>query len=480
MNALELNASDRVAREDLVMFINACFACSGQAEFYGDSKGQAVSIEFLHEYVLGNYRRLYARTLAAGINHFNQAQIIVNLLASGCDSPQGQRAEEGALIGAALRRLPPQRAFRVLAALQERRINNRRSRAVARDYLGGRRDRVFDAVKYRRRLRAIHRHTHLVAPGEIGPFLFEGARRRHYETPLFESFRQAHHSKSALYTLPATVAEGLASTHGVERAEFLEGIAGQLTVGERLRAQGSAEQAGLQISVDLGRIGLTRLALYVLSLPLEEREKRRAELHDALERSARRQLARTPGMLGKVAAVLDASYSSSGSSEKRRRPLGVALAASYLLRAASSEYRAFWTPPLTDELLLSPRGGTDLATPLLEALAWQPELVVVVSDGFENDPPRGATEVLRVFRKRIDPGQRTAIVHANPVFDAEHYAPRTLGPDAPTVGLRDAEDLLTMLGFARFAAGIAPLSELESYLAGRMDELLGPSEEGAR
>ena len=59
---------EQVEREDLVMFINASFACTRQHEFYGDSAGQHISIEFLHAYTLGNYRRLYSRTLAAGIN----------------------------------------------------------------------------------------------------------------------------------------------------------------------------------------------------------------------------------------------------------------------------------------------------------------------------------------------------------------------------------------------------------------------------
>src|SRR5687767_10498557 len=136
------------------MFINACFACSGQREFYGDARGQSVSIEFLHQYILGNYRRLYARTLAAGINHFNQAQIILNLLASGSPADPKDRWEEGALIASALRALPPPRAFRVLESLRARRVNNRRARAIAREYLAGRQDLAFDAVKYRSKLRA--------------------------------------------------------------------------------------------------------------------------------------------------------------------------------------------------------------------------------------------------------------------------------------------------------------------------------------
>lgn len=177
--------------------------------------------------------------------------------------------------------------------------------------------------------------------------------------------------------------------------------------------------------------------------------------------------------LGRVAAVLDRSYSASGSSEKRKRPLAVALGATYLLRAAAREYRAFWTTPTTDELLICARGQTNLATPLLDALAWGADVVVIISDGFENDPAGAASEVARCWRARLDPDRRTSIVHMNPVFDSERYAPRPLGSAIPTVGLRDAEDLLTMLGFARFAEGTAPLVELEKYLARRVSEMLG-------
>ena len=170
-----------------------------------------------------------------------------------------------------------------------------------------------------------------------------------------------------------------------------------------------------------------------------------------------------------MAAVLDNSYSMSGSNEKKRRPLGVALAASYLLRAASQNYQAFWTKAAPTELFVQVHGQTPLGERLLDALAWQPDLVIIISDGFENDPPLGAAEVARVYRRKLDPNYRTEIIHTNPVFDAENYAPRLIGAAIPTVGLRDAEDLSTMLGFARFASGALPLSELEAYLAKRVE-----------
>ncbi|MEM9695613.1 MAG: vWA domain-containing protein, partial [Myxococcota bacterium] len=156
--------------------------------------------------------------------------------------------------------------------------------------------------------------------------------------------------------------------------------------------------------------------------------------------------------------------SSSGSFERRRRPLAVAMAVSRMLRRAAATYLACWTPRMTKEELFGierdrpeadlfavPRGSTNLAGALLRALRWRPNLVVLVSDGYENDPPGAATQVVRAYRERID--SRVAFVHANPVFDAERFVPRPLGPDLPTVGIRNAVDLPTGLEFAAFSWG---------------------------
>lgn len=488
------------------MFINACFSCTGQREFYADARGQAVPVRFLHAYILGNYRLLYARSLASGMNHWNQAEVIVRLLETGRDVAPEHRAEEGALIAAALRALPTHRAYHVLRALAERRVNNRRARAIVRAYLAGRSSLDFEAVKYRSSLRAAAIHAHLsfaslarrisgvsgasvtsgasaasnasgasgaLAASELGSFLFRGYHERRYKTPLFESFRQARFSEKAIYELPYTIAEGLAEARGVRREVFLARIEPRLTGAERLRLQdASARVMKESVGVDLAKAPLTKLASYALSLSKDERRARHDELTAALSVSAAQAVRRAGVRYGRVAAVLDASYSASGSTEKRRRPLAVALGASCFLRAASEEYRAFWTRKVDDELLVSPRGATDLATPLLDALDWGAGTIVIVSDGFENDPPGGAAEVLRVVQSKLARGGGPFIVHMNPVFDTESYAPRPISDAIPTMGVRDAEDIPTMLGFARFAAGACPLSELLVYLDRRVRRLL--------
>ena len=467
-------AAARVAHEDLVVFLNACFACTGQREFYSDGHEQTVSIAFLHEYIRGNYRRLYARSLAAGVNHFNQGRIVLELLSHSKHLGPAERREEGQLCRAVLAALPPQRAYRVLLGLRERGVNNRRTRAIVREFLAQRKDLAFDALKYRSKLHALVRHVHPPLPGELGPFLARGWHARRYKTPLLEQFRRAHFSAEAIYDLPFTVAEGLAARHGIARKLFLKRIEPRLTAGERLRLQSAAARAGVELDIDLGRAPLTRVALYVLSLSEAERRARAHELDAALTRSARRCLAAAPLPLGRVAAVLDRSYSTAGSREKPRRPLAVALAVDRLLSVASREYMSFWTGgPIADPMFITSRGQTDLATPLLAALETRPDLVVIVSDGFDNDPPRGAGEVCRVFRTRLDPERRTTIVHVNPVFDAPHLGPRPLDRSVPTVGLRDAEDLATVLAFARFADGGLSLAELEDYLGVRAAALVG-------
>ncbi len=471
---------EKCEREDLVMFINACFAATHQNEYYTDRYERSVSVSFLHRYVMANYRRLYARAIAAGINHFNLSLILANLLEAGAPADPEHRAEEGELIAAALRQLPANRAYGLLKTLQKRRINNRRTRAVVKRFLQWRQDPAFDAIKYRNKYRSAAAHAHVRLDDEFGTFLFRLKKPRQYKTPLFDKYRQAHYSASAIYDLPFTVAESLAVRHRVPRDVFLKKIEPKMTAAEKLRYQTTAARTkGARLDFDLSRAPLTRLALYVLSLPTAERIERSNELHAALQQAASRTRSKSPLSLGRVAAVLDRSRSASGSREKRNRPLAVALAVSYLLRAAAAEYRACWTPTITDgdpEFTVNPAGQTGLAEPMIDALEWQPDLIVIVSDGYENDPPQAVSQIAQVYCHKLAGDKGPEMIHVNPVFDSDHYSPRPLGSPIATVGLRDAEDLATMLGFARFANGTAPLSDLEEYLAFRMRLLLESDE----
>ncbi|MEE1826239.1 hypothetical protein PUR61_29225 [Streptomyces sp. BE20] len=468
---------DLIAAEDVLLFVNAAITGTGQREFHSGADEQRLSLDFLHTYMLVNYRGPYAAALALDINDHNAALIVRHLLESARDATVEQRHTEGRLIARRLALLPPQRVYRLIAGLRRAKVNNRRTRAIVRDWLAARPDQAFDAVKYRAGLKLALRHTHLrTVAEETGDFLYAPRRRARFEAPLLDAWRRAHHQQSALYELPYTVAEGFAHRHGIPRAAFLERIAPRMTALERLRLQESARDHGADaVRTDLSRMPLTRLASYVLGLPPADRTARRAELTGALRGAALR-AARTAGARegswGRVTAVLDDSFSSYGSGTKRRRPLAAALASHFLLEVLADEYTALWTSGLTDALLARPSGPTPLGRRILDALDTAPQRLLIVSDGWDNAPPGLAAEVLRVWRTRLDPQRRTSIVHLNPVYDAEDFDVRRLAPTVPTAGLRDAEDLPALVEFARFAEGRTDLTELTDHLAVRTERFL--------
>ncbi|MFF5972445.1 hypothetical protein ACFY7C_13105 [Streptomyces sp. NPDC012769] len=467
-------SSDLVAAEDVLLFVNAAVTATGQREFRASAEEQRLSLAFLHEYVRVNYRPLYAAALALDINDHNAALIAEHLLRT----PAEAEPREGRLIAARLAELPPQRVYRLFGALRAAGVNNRRTRAIVRDWLAGRPDLAHDAVKYRSGLKAAARHARLPLPGEhgaeTGDFLFAPGRRARYAQPVLEAFRRARHEQGALYELPFTVAEGFAARHGVPREVFLERMAPRMTRLERLRARPAAP------GTDLSVMPLTRLALYVLSLPFGERRERRAELTGALRAAARRVAGPHAGSWGRVAAVLDDSWSSSGSAVKRRRPLAVALGCHFLLEAlaAPGAYTAHWTSGGRDPLLVRPFGATPLGMRIVDALEDAPERLLIVSDGWDNAPPGLAGEVLRVWRSRLDPERRTSAVHVNPVYDAAGFDVRRLAPGVPTAGIRDAEDLPALVEIARFAEGREGLAALRAYLDRRVELFLDGTVDG--
>ncbi|MET9659472.1 hypothetical protein [Streptomyces sp. NPDC006510] len=466
-----------VAAEDVLLFVNAAITATGQREFRSTAYQQQLSLGFLHEYVRVNYRRVYAAALALDINDHNAVRIVRGLLEHAADAGAEEKRTEGRLIAARLAKLPPQRVYRLFRELRAAKVNNRRTRAIMRDWLAARPDPAHDAVKYRSGLKTAARHVHLRfgesgEPGgsvETGDFLFRPGHRPRYRHQLLDAWRRAHYEQGAVEELPFTVAEGFAARRGVKREVFLERMVPRMTRLERLRTlgqRGAGDDVRLPADVDLTVMPLTRLALYVLSLGFEARRRHREELTRALRTAARRAAGPHAGSWGRVAAVLDDSYSSSGSGEKRRRPLAVALACHFLLEALAppGAYRPLWTSGRTDPLLVRPWGPTPLGTRVLDALEHGPDRLVIVSDGWDNAPPGLAGEVLRVWRTRLDPDRRTAVVHVNPVYDADGFDVRRLSPSVPTAGVRDAEDLPALVEIAGFAEGRTGAAALYAYL----------------
>ncbi|SCE62731.1 hypothetical protein GA0115261_114533, partial [Streptomyces sp. OspMP-M43] len=133
----EDRVADLVAAEDVLLFVNAAITATGQREFRSGAAEQQLSLDFLHTYVRVNYRRVYAASLALDINHHNAALIVRRLLETAGEASPGELRAEGRLIAARLALLPPPRVYRLFGELRRGKVNNRRTRAIMRDWLGG-------------------------------------------------------------------------------------------------------------------------------------------------------------------------------------------------------------------------------------------------------------------------------------------------------------------------------------------------------
>ncbi|PIQ29163.1 hypothetical protein COW36_17770 [bacterium (Candidatus Blackallbacteria) CG17_big_fil_post_rev_8_21_14_2_50_48_46] len=453
----------QVEAADILLFLSACLSGTSQNVYYSSASAQKAALDFLHVYICANYRDLYASALAQEINHHNQQRIIHMLLAHPTPN-RAQQAFEQAQIQRALRKMPVHRVYKLFAGLAEARVNNRRSRATLKAWLAWRNNWVFDCVKYRRLLRIISRHWHLPLPAEEHIFLQDRHwQLKKFETPLLENFRQAHYSAQALSLLPLTVAEGLAPRFNLSRAQLLERLAPQMTAQEKLRLQTQAHQEKLKLELNPEKLSLTRLLAYILSLPLHERKARLSELESLVDRCRQRFI---PSWLRlpKLALVLDNSQSSRGSRESWLRPLIAGLSAHYLLAGLSENYRLFWIHPPEHPLLVEAKGQTSLASPLLEALAWQPQEVVLISDGAENDPAGGVHWLLTQLSQAPWAGKRPFMLHFNPTLNPEDFGPSALSPELPMLGLHSGEQIALLWIMGRFATGQISLADFKIYL----------------
>ena len=150
-----------------------------------------------------------------------------------------------------------------------------------------------------------------------------------------------------------------------------------------------------------------------------------AELEAAIERyvdSAAEVVARFPGTL---AVVLDGSGSMRGYGEREWAVLSQTEALRRVLERRCD--RLVVVPVGTDEAPQA--GGTDLATGLLDALATRPDLVAIVSDGYENTYPGDLARVVTTL-PRV--GETTPIVFCHSTFGhSDDLSLRRPAPDLP-------------------------------------------------
>ncbi|MDL4812850.1 hypothetical protein [Actinomadura opuntiae] len=171
-----------------------------------------------------------------------------------------------------------------------------------------------------------------------------------------------------------------------------------------------------------------------------------------------------PRFPGTVALVLDASASMRGYGEREWAVLSQAAALRMLLAQVCDRLEVIEVGG--DER--APRGATDLATGVLDALGTGPDLVAVVSDGYENLFPGDLARLTATLPRA---GVTTPVVFCHALFTgADDLTLRRPDPSLPQRGFWHQDDFTALLPWM-FAHCPAGRPWLRAALHARLDAL---------
>jgi len=461
-------------------FLDSVATATGRGTFYNSREEQAAAVEAAHRDLFDIDRDVYtAALLLPGVTDFSRQIGVRRLLQTTRDGGILPAEFEAAAITHLVRGLPTQRMLKLFGMLRRDRVNNARTRRLILSEILGADGLEFWAVKYREKLRVALTHAwgrrtasilrsvlakstedraekeSQIVRQNVTRFVRDDAVDRVEQCVRFvlgdetsmtlgrlAAYCEAKSDFDRGAVLPPETMEGLRSRYHKDRtsAEVLELTKSQLT-GQKIAVQRKAEQSGVEVEFDPAKYDAVRLYVYAFEMGMTD------EIRQALREKAEAAAARLPVQFARVGVLMDASQSMIGHDTQARRPIATALALRDLLSATAEDAVVITSDGQSSESyeLVDPSGDTSLAAGLVQLLKSEPDVVFVLSDGYENAPAGRFGETVAAVR-RI--GIQTPIHQFTPVFAAESQGVRTLSdsvvampvskPDAIGIGLLKA------------------------------------------
>jgi len=433
----------------MVDYLTAACAGTGQATMYNTREEQDAALAVVHGEALKASRRFYALSAVLPMNDRSKQLTMINLLRTGQslvhldeDECETEIMIEENVFKYLLETMPFNRVLDLFVMLREAKVNNSRTRRFAR--MVWEEVDAYRAIKYPTKLRALLRHGHVPEKGvperrELHAFLFGRIKKASdvKHCALLKDRFRARKTYEALFALPYDIAVDLAvGFHGKTAEDFKREYSshGKATRKEKLRARQTAKAA-----VDFNNYSLLELLRH-----LYQHEDDLDAARDVLDRKASK-VAGGIILPEKTALVVDNSYSAIGSGERKFHSLSVIEALTRIFFAADGEgceVKAFTVGPEVDGGLMRAAGATEIRRPLAEALVWRPNVVLILSDGYENMSAGSAAQVLNTRAVR-DSG--ISVIHLNPVVSFEKRegtgVVRQIADRAPSLVLTAPEQL---------------------------------------
>ncbi|TDD70121.1 VWA domain-containing protein [Actinomadura rubrisoli] len=389
--------------------------------------------------------------LAPGVRPWQRARVLLQVLAAsqaGLDDPT--RAVLARVARVLTLGLPPAHVITVLLALRRLRANHKHTTRTALRFVLEHPD--ADALIAARRPALVDCFEHA-----LGKTTARGCARRIADGETASDYLQRRLLR--FLTAPGAAPARVLALYGTDGTGHA-GAAGEPRAAAPrepvLAVDADRSRPATVTATNRGDIAATLVHLY-RGGPAEE-------LYVALGRFLATAVLAFPRFEGTVALVLDASASMRGYGEREWAVLSQAAALRMVLTEVCDRLEVIEVGG--DER--APRGATDLATGVLDALGAEPDLVAVVSDGYENLFPGDLARVAATLPRA---GITVPVVFCHALFTgSDDLRLRRPAPSLPQRGFWHQDDFAELLPwmFGHCAAG-APW--LRAALHTRLDAL---------
>jgi len=399
--------------------------------------GDAPLSDEQHDAFLTQDRQLYAALLRLpNLLPATAMAIIQRLLAVTETTPgsfvsETQRLQEDSLIVEVLPHLPVTDVLPGFLKLVERRINNQRTSGWIRAYIFGSPQLELWAVRYRRALRKLIRHAlgnpvtltclHKLALEKTDAktesylrhyalryakdaalvrdaFLFLFGKLKNSQFNLLNSYLATRQDIDAGKGLPLKVLQGMkGSFHPKVPTRRLRNLAQREKVKREVTEE--IEQADESLVGWIRRYYRSRDAAHL------------AELNKAIAQEA----ARIPTWDAHVYFIVDASASMRGFGNRQYNNMAIAMGILKVFQKQTRQTQVAWigATPNDDEAFPQPTGATAIAPVLIEAIKQSPDVIILISDGYENVEQGDTATVLKGIEQL---GIQIPMLHVIPAF----------------------------------------------------------------
>jgi len=503
LSVLNTNVKAEISRR-FSSFLDAVCTATKRATFYNTAEDQADAVVKAHKELMKLDRGVYAATLMLpGVTDYSRQVAIAGLLANPIknDSRSIVTPElEFKMIKWFVENVEPQRALKLFQTfggvkkdgVRTGQIHNSRTERIILGYYLNAESLPFWCVKYRRKLRNVFRHAwglrtstlvfellkkpdaeltskekrilrfrldrfvdrdrrNLATIHECVRFIFGDEENLTHSK--LKQFVKAKTNLSAGKGLPIETLEGLRGRYHKDtatKADVLElAKRGGMSERKKMQVQKQAKAAGVKVAFDPTKQRIVDLYVYAYEQGMTKK------IADACDKKAKEIAEKLPLKFDKVAVVVDASGSMFGHKTQKLRPMAVALAVRDVLRYVAVECVVFQSSgrSMKDKTgkLIFPEGDSSVVEALLDAVEAEPDVIFVISDGYENAPAGRFAEVVHLLRKI---GNTTPIYQINPVMAAETESVRELSVDVTSLPVSTPDRLGIPMLKAMFSANV--------------------------